>query len=216
MVMEKINEQSERNYVLVSLHSQERSVIRTASDFARTNNIYFLRLLNKDQRNVTVDLMGEEVSFDPNRIFTADGIKSILKRDGSWSKNTGLQVQKFARFLFAEMKREVVVSIHEKDREYTMHDYLPGGRFARQSRASYYNTAWDAADMFITTDEKYYHALKERKCNVVWQNRGWAKDDGSLTVYCDKQKKPYIQIEVRPDHREQLHEMLATIDDILK
>ena len=215
IVLEKMAPNASRSYVLVSLHSNESAVIRTTMDFARSHDVFFLRLLNQEQQKISVNLLDTKLSIDPNTIFTTEGLKNNLKLYGGWNRDMAMQLQKFARVLVGEMRREVIVSVHAKDREQVISDFTEGGRYHRQAKDAYQNSQQDGQDFFITTEPELYKKLKEKNYNVVLQNRSWVHDDGSLAVYCDKEKKAYIQIETRPGHDAELQAMLAVVDTIL-
>ena len=63
----------------------------------------------------------------------------------------------------------------------------------------------------MTTEENYFDNIKRLGFNVVLQNNMKVTDDGSLSVYCGKQRIPYINVEAENGHLTEQKEMLAAI-----
>lgn len=208
---------TEKPYVLLSLHHNESTAIRAARQFVNEKGGVFYELLNNEQRLVAFELMERKVRFDPNRIFTSRGREDNLKLYKSWHKVVQEQVLYFSRFILNELPEDkVIIAVHNNtDGHYNITDYKKGGKLARDAREVFINPEMDADNFYLTTSQDFYDQLKELNFNVILQANK-AKDDGSLSVYCGKTNKPYINIETQEGQLEEQLMMLTVAEKILK
>ena len=125
---------------------------------------------------------------------------------------------RFAQFILNAIPfRKTIVALHNNtDKEYDLKDYQRGGEYHRETKAVHYNPDMDLDDFFITTDELVYNRLKEHNYNVVLQNNSKVKDDGSLSVYCARVNRKYVNIETQFGHTGVQQEMLDILEKVLK
>lgn len=205
-------------FILLSLHNNEHTAIQTGMNYVTENGGAFYQLINEGERNVAFVLMDQRYLFDPNRIFTYRGREANLRLFQSLNKRTHDQVLQFAQFILNEIPfRKTIVALHNNtDGEYDLGDYKRGGKYHRETRAVHYNPDMDLDDFFLTTDETVYRRLKDLNYNVVLQNNSKVKDDGSLSVYCAKVNRKYINIETQFGHTGVQQEMLDVLEKVLK
>jgi hypothetical protein len=205
-------------FVLVSLHNNEHTAIQTGLNYVQQNGGVFYELVNNQDRYVAFELMNQRYLFDPNRIFTYKGREENLKMFKSWDKRTHDQVLQFAQFILNEIPfRKTIVALHNNtDAAYDINAYKEGGEYERETRAVHTNPDMDKDDFFLTSDEGVYEKLKERNYNVVLQHNQKVKDDGSLSVYCAKVNRKYINIETEFGHTGVQEEMLDVLEKVLK
>jgi hypothetical protein len=205
-------------FVLLSLHNNEHTAIQTGMSYVTENGGAFYQLINEGERNVTFVLMDQRYLFDPNRIFTYRGREANLRLFQSLNKRTHDQVLQFAQFILNEIPfRKTIVALHNNtDGEYDLKDYKRGGNYHGETKAVHYNPDMDLDDFFLTTDETVYRRLKDLNYNVVLQNNSKVKDDGSLSVYCAKVNRKYINVETQFGHTGVQQEMLDVLEKVLK
>lgn len=204
-------------FVLLSLHNNEHTAIQTGLDYVSENGGAFYQLINEGERNVSFELMNQRYLFDPNRIFTYRGREANLRMFKSLDKRTHDQVLQFAQFILNEIPfRKTIVALHNNtEGEYDLNEYRKGGKYYRETKAVHYNPDMDLDDFFLTTDETVYERLKNLNYNVILQNNSKVKDDGSLSVYCAKVNRKYINIETQFGHTGVQQEMLDVLEKVL-
>lgn len=210
--------ENEKPFVLLSLHNNEHTAVQTGRNYVAENGGVFYELVNDQQRYISFNLMDQRYLFDPNRIFTYKGREANLKMFRSWDKRTHDEVLRFAQFVLNEMPfRKTIVALHNNtDEEYNLNDYKRGGKMHREAKAVHYNPDMDPDDFFLTTDATIYNRLKELNYNVVLQNNSKVKDDGSLSVYCVKVNRKYVNIETELGHAGVQEEMLEALEKVLE
>lgn len=210
-------DEKEAPFVLISLHSNETTAIDAARIFIEKEGGLFLELLNYDQRLIEFNEAGKKFVFDPNRIFTPAGRIANLKLNKSYNRIVAQQVQKFARFILAEIPgNKTIIAVHNNtEGNYTINDYKKGNILENDAELIYQNPALDEDDFFLTTDLSLFKSLKANEFNVVLQHKSKAKDDGSLSIYCARSNRPYVNIETEHEHLDEQQKMLTALQDIL-
>jgi hypothetical protein len=218
LALAKHGYEDNKPFVLLSLHNNEQTAIQTGLEYVSENGGTLYELVNNQQRNISFVLMDQRYLFDPNRIFTYKGREANLKMFRSWDKRTHDEVLKFAQFILSEIPfRKTIVALHNNtNEEYDITDYKRGGRYYRDAKAVHTNPDMDLDDFFLTTDAATYKRLKELNYNVVLQNNAKVKDDGSLSVYCARVNRKYVNIETQFGHAGVQQEMLDVLEKVLK
>ena len=213
----KHGDEKEAPYVLISLHSNETTAIDAARIFIEKEGGLFLELLNYDQRLIEFNEAGEKFVFDPNRIFTSVGRIANLKLNKSYNKSVEQQVGQFARFVLAEIPADkTVIAVHNNtEGNYTINDYKKGNKHDKDAELVYQNPLLDEDDFFLTTDMSLFKSLKDKNFNVVLQHKTNAKDDGSLSIYCARSNRSYVNIETEHGHLNEQQKMLSALNEIL-
>ncbi len=214
----RLGDEKEAPFILISLHSNETTAINTARSFIEKEGGLFLELLNYNQRLVEFNVAEGSFVFDPNRIFTSAGRIANLKLNKSYNNNVERQVQQFARFVLAEIPgNKTVIAVHNNtDGNYTINDYKKGNNLERDALLVYQNPALDEDDFFLTTNLSLFKSLKAEKFNVILQDKGKAKDDGSLSIYCARSNRPYVNVETEHGHLDEQQKMLTALKEILE
>ena len=110
-----------------------------------------------------------------------------------------------------------IVSVHNNtDGAYSSLSHLPDSTNALGVRDIYINSSRDPDDFFYVTRRFDFNYLKNYGYNVILQDNKYIKDDGSLSVYCGKNRTRYINIEAEHHHLEQQMQMLYTVHELLK
>lgn len=200
-------------FTLVHLHSNETTAGTAAEEFARKWGIYFLQLQNGVSRLVTFLHQRKQYQFDPNRIFSEEGIRKTLTLTSQYTKPAQEAVKRFSDSLLQLFQPEKpVVAIHNNtDGKFNILQY---------SNASigqvHLNPLHDEDDFFITNDKDLFELLKEADYNVVWEDATQLEEDGSLSLYCSRNIIRYINIEAEHGHLQQQTAMLEVVRQILK
>ena len=207
----------EDRILFVNVHEDEVTSIETVEEYAKTTPVHFVRIIHNKTRNISFSYKGKNYVFDPNRIYTREGRKSTMKREGAYSFTASRVVKRFAKALIERVSdSQVIVAMHNNtDVNYSIKSYEPGGDEAANTKDVYVNPDMDPDDFVYTTVRTYYEALKERKVNVILQDNENCVNDGSLSVYCGKKGIPYLNIEAQRGHFTEQLELIRVVMEVL-
>ncbi|HSU26957.1 MAG TPA: hypothetical protein VLJ68_01140 [Chitinophagaceae bacterium] len=201
---------------MINLHSDEVTSIEAAKKWLEVNGGVMIRIINKQQRNIRFRLHGRNYQFDPNRMFSREGITNNMSHLGRISQPAIAEAEKFGKRvldLFPE-KTSCIFALHNNtEGNFTIGNYLPGS--SRESDAKKVNAdaGKDPDDLFLTTDSLLYDGLSADGYNIVWQDNVNAKKDGSLSIYCGERGIRYLNCETQHGKTDTYFEMLSAACD---
>ncbi len=200
-------------------HSNETTAVAAAKAAVRAygGRVYWLTH-GDGQRNISFKIGGKKYSVDPNRIFSDAGARASLK---PYSKEALAAVRGLAVFIIRQVFTGGVrplVGIHNNTEggsksNLSVIAYGPGGGYSEAAQKVYQNPKRDPDDFFFVTKPDYFERLKSKGFNVVLQSGGVA-DDGSLSVYCQRDHVPYVNEEAQLGHSSQQKEMFKVLASI--
>lgn len=197
----------------IQLHHNELTADEVTRTISEEMGINYLQITNGEKRLVEFKLNGRNHLFDPNRIFSTEGIVRSLKLHSDFSEEAFVGIRSLRDSLLNLLdKKKTIVAVHNNtDGEFTLADYLKN-----KTGQVHQNTLHDADDFFITTDSLLFTKLKAKDFNVVleWSNR--LQDDGSLSIYCSRNNIAYVNVEAEHGHKKEQEVMLRTLIEILK
>ena len=85
-----------RDMVYINLHDDEQSSVDAAKSLLQNEGGMLIIFDNKNQRNIRFRLKGKTYTFDPNRMFSREGIKQSLsefKRISSEAVRGGREIR---------------------------------------------------------------------------------------------------------------------------
>jgi hypothetical protein len=202
----------------INVHDNEATAVKAARDILEREGGLLIKIDNNAQRLVSFPFKGVVYSFDPNRIFSASGIKLTLTAKGKINPLAITEVEKFAAHLLQLIPdtTSCIVALHNNtDGDYSVKSYQTGGK--RQSDAKQvYAADWqDADDIALTTDENLFSKMSALGYNSILQDNVKVDKDGSLSVYYGELNKRYINIETQFGKTVQYKEMLGKLLNIL-
>ncbi|MEX1002690.1 MAG: hypothetical protein WDZ35_11295 [Crocinitomicaceae bacterium] len=208
----------EDSILFINVHEDEQTSIDAVNFFTEKTPLHFVRLMHHQTRRIDFSIKNKAYSVDPNRIFTAKGRRKTLRDGGKFSFRASRAVKFFSMQLLDYVNdKGVVVAMHNNtDINYSINSYLPGGSESKNTRSLYINPLMDPDDFIYTTEEKYFHLLKEKKINVILQDNRRFVNDGSLSVYCGKKGIPYINIEAQKGHFDEQVRLIEEVLDLLQ
>lgn len=200
-------------FLFVHLHSNETTAIKAVQRMGSEWGIPLIQLSNKKSRLVPFQLNSQTFRFDPNRIFSDEGLRKTLRRSGRYTDAAFREVQRFRDSLLSLLLTgKPLVAVHNNtDRRFSILQYRDAG-----SGQVHLNATQDTDDFFITNDETIYTRLKQENVNVVLEDVSQLEEDGSLSLYCSRQGIPYINVEAQHGHLTRQLQMLETVYQILK
>ena len=205
--------------VMVNVHDDENTSVKAARTLIEKTGGHLIELVHTGKRNVTFDLSGNRFAFDPNRIFTAAGLRRSIRGPEERSEEAKAEVGNFARqFIeFFRLDQEpAIVALHNNtDGALSVKTYAPGGRLAPDAADTYANPKMDPDDFLFVTDHRFFDYLKGKRFNVVLQDNQGVADDGSLSVYFARKGIPYVNVEAQNGHRRQQLKMMKAVRTML-
>ena len=97
----------------------------------------------------------------------------------------------------------------------SIHSYAAGGSDSSAAADVAINAAEDPDDFFYVTGRGHFEQLKALGYNVVLQANGSVPDDGSLSVFCDRNKIVYVNVEAQHGHGAKQAQMLLDVAKVL-
>ena len=216
------------NYV--SLHEDEQTAVEAALDVMKREGGRLVQLRHTGERNISFRLADTSsadgvYTFDPNRMFTAQGLRTSLESLSTAPPSAQEAVASFADSILAIINPrpdETIVAVHNnRDEEggkdnYSTLRYLDGGDLSREALFVYYNDAVDPDNFFYVTDRQLYDTIRRANYNVVLQNAAEVTDDGSLAVYAAQQGLSYVNVEAQRGHYDYQVKMIQFINELLQ
>lgn len=183
------------NSIYIHLHEDERTALSAAKKFLAHHSGRLISISHHGGRNVKFTLHGRRYQFDPNRIFTSNGIRRTLSaHSANVSSDAVAVVTKFANRIKEMLGNQQIISLHNNANE-SIRSYLASGKYSRDVARVAYFPNQNPHNFFLVTEVGKFDALKNKGYNVVLQNNQHVRDDGSLSVYAAKHDIPYINVE---------------------
>ena len=204
------------NAAIIALHSNENTCIAAFGALPDSYPFVLYELMQKGNRLLECTYNTKNYYFDPNRIFSKEGIiKTLSKYNKMYPESLVGKVK-----IFSDTLLKILLFKNASKYIIAVHNNTDGGfsvkSFANSLNASitYVCKSEDPDDFFLVTQLSDFRFFKEQNKNVVLQNSP-PTDDGSLSVYCQSKKIPYINIEAQNGHQQKQTEMLLLCAKLL-
>lgn len=181
----------------------------------------FVVLRQKGNRLIVLDIDGEKVKIDPNRMFTQHGRMESIKKSNPSLADQKLLINKaeqlaaiLSQFVLNALSGDkpptALIAMHNNSNGYEGDGNKGIGdvsivRYQKKlaSGANYLidvsNGQYDEDDLYFLTDKKDFKTTAEHGWNAVLQSPNVAydpnEDDGSLSVYAEMKGYRYINVE---------------------
>ena len=197
---------------MVNVHDDENTSVRAGKVVIHESGGRLIELVHSGKRFVEFQLQGQTYRFDPNRIFTDDGIRATLTRQKNYSESAHAAVRDFAQKLIEtfELNRQpVIIALHNTGNGgLSINSYQPNRELNRAADRVHESRSRTAGDFFYVTDGRFFTWLKAHDFNVMLQDNANVPDDGSMSVYFARLGIPYLNIEANNDHLEEQIKMV--------
>lgn len=210
--------QDEKFAKFISLHDNENTSVDAFLEIKPSlPNCRLYELTQNDERLLKYEIKGKIYSFDPNRIFSSIGIKgTIIKYNQTHPQELENGLSLFADSLLKTINLKnpdcYIVAIHNNtNNDFSVLSY----KNSKDAEEVYVNGTQDIDNFFIVTTKSDFDYFKDKKRNVVLQSIN-AKDDGSLSIYCQKNKLPYINIEAEHGQKAEQIKMIKETYSLIK
>lgn len=175
----------------IHVHENETTALAAARLYIIKKGGTLITLKHSGKRNIVFYLKGIRYEFDPNRIFTNQGIKNTLHKYGHYSQDAYLAVKKLSKEILCLIPPGKIVAVHN-NKDYSLKEYFPNQPLAADTKALAYQPHTSLRNFYFVTKGQEFSRLKRLKYNVALQSKK-AQNDGSLSYYFSK--KNYINIE---------------------
>jgi len=201
------------NLFFVRVHGDELEAQITGKWAVKQYGGVFLDI-NNATRDVFFEINHKKIAFDPNRIFSEEGIKQDLLEHGHLASDDEIaQIQKFSEFVLNRSTRfEHIIALHNNE-EFNIAFYLAGGECFGSAQDIHVDPSQHKNDLIIVTHRDDFEACKAHKLNVVLQNKAQADHSGGFSEYCCKKNIRYFNVEYYKGH---LDEQKKAVDIIMK
>jgi hypothetical protein len=205
-------------FVYFNMHDNEDTSVEAAKEIIKKYGGTLIELQNDGKRLVDFPIKNQKFTFDPNRIFTETGIEITLKDYGDYTIEAEKETNKFATNVKNFLKNfQLIIAVHNNtDEKYTIKSYEKDGEYGKDVKLVNINTENDADDFFFVTESRFFNFLKKKNQNAVFQDNDNVTDDGSLSVYCGKNKISYINVESQYGHLKEQTKMLESLQEIAR
>lgn len=202
-------------HVFVNVHENERtSVCAARALLAARHDSRLVVLRGQGRRHVVFWMGARPYLFDPNRIFSDQGIEETLRYHGAYSRAAHDAVARLRDAIVAAVRpdrTELIVALHNNGiGQYTIDSYRKDGAHAAQAQEVRLCADADAGDFFLVNQPQAFHALHASGYSVVLQ-RPDSRDDGSMSQQFVGGHPLYINAEARHGHIAEQYQMLATV-----
>jgi hypothetical protein len=215
-----ISERPASKHLFCNLHDDENTAVEAGLIALRRLGGRLVELRHGSKRNITFRLDAAAFVVDPNRIFTPEGARLTLSKLSRRTANAEDAVERFARDLltiYSIERADVVIALHNNSEgDYSALSYAKGGKFATDAAAVSIKPGNDPDDFFFVTETVLFDALRGHGHNVVLQDNRRVTDDGSLSVYCGRAGRRYINVEAQHGHLEQQVAMILALEGVLE
>jgi len=206
------------NTCCINVHDNEKTAVEAARSLLEQQGGVLIKIDNNAQRIISFPFKGVVYSFDPNRIFSASGIRLTLKAKGKINPLAITEVEKFAAHLLQLVpdSASCIVALHNNtDGDYSVKSYLVGGKRHNDAKEVHEDSWQDVDDIALTTDEVLFNKMSALGYNSILQDNVKVDKDGSLSVYYGELNKRYINIETQFGKTIQYKEMLGKLLNVL-
>ena len=204
--------------VFINVHENEQTSVAAGQEILSNTGGILIELKSKGDRLISFASNGIQYTFDPNRIFSAAGIKASLLEFGPYDPEIEKQIATLAATIIETILSyhpTIIIALHNTTGDYSMNNYIPGGKLENDKSDIFINPQMNNADLFFTTDKEAFDLIKNGGFNVVLQNNENVTEDGSLSVYCSANGLRYINIEALHGHKNEQMQMITFINNAL-
>lgn len=175
----------------VHVHQNEYTALRAAKTAIQKQGGSLITLVHSGKRNIVFHLNNERYEFDPNRIYTKNGIKKTLAQYSHYHPQAYMEVKKLADEIKKMLPDGKVIAVHNNN-TYSLKDYLPGHQLAQDAKAVHMSAHNYYRNFYLVTQIPDYVRLKSEGFNGILQKKA-AIDDGSLSIFLSNRE--YINVE---------------------
>lgn len=206
----------------LSIHDNEDTGVRAAYRFMQINGGSITELQYGGVRNIGFsDSVGNYYQIDPNSMFTDTGARGNLDRygDGLVTPEAVAMIRKLGDSTLAIYNPDslgYIVTLHNNtDKAFSIKSYLPGDYLQNTAGRVHVSNEMDADDLVLVTEPWFFDYLQQQNVNAIYQSPD-APNDGSLSVFAQMSRVPYVNIEVQHGHDDEHYRLIVIVNEMIK
>ncbi len=200
----EIVQSNDAGLVFFHPHEDEKTSYEDVKKLINQYGGKLVSIKQQGKRLVEVKYQGKQYIFDPNRIFTPQGIKDTLIKYSSFHQQVAKDIQNFADRIASLVLGRLVVAVHNNyDKGYNISSY----KNSDEVKYYYQNPKQGTGEFFYTTNDPFFNFAKVAGYNAVVQSKS-VTNDGSFSVYAALKGVEYINLEVKRGEDSLEQEML--------
>lgn len=210
---------NDQSVVYINLHDDESSSVNAARSLLQKHGGLLIKIMNNGERLIRMKLNGETFTFDPNRMFSKEGIAISLGKFGNSSSKAVELIRPFGEFILEQIPdtASCVIALHNNtEGGYSVKSYLRGNEMEKDAKDVFYNPLLDPDDFCFTTDSLLFQGMKAFSFNSILQDNVNATKDGSLSIYFGELGRRYINVETQLGKENFYIQMLGKLLSILE
>jgi hypothetical protein len=178
--------------VFVHLHANETTALAAARAVAKQSGGQVITLVHQKKRDIHFVYRGHHYEFDPNRVFTHQGVRHTLIKHHCYDPRVIPMIRSFAQTVLSSIPSgQKIIAVHN-NKDYSLRDYFPKHELAHDASDYYYKPHSNYRNFYLVTSANDFMRYKKFGFNVVNQAKQ-ATDDGSLSIALAKRQ--YINVE---------------------
>ena len=150
--------------VFFNMHDNENTAVEAGKEIIQNYGGYLVELAGTGERLISFSLDDQKYTFDPNRIYTENGVKKTLERYSQYSEAAHREIRRFVDTLFQYLfidDMKIMVALHNNTEErYSLESYMPGGSYETDASRYYKNPDSDIDDFYFITDSTFFEFFK--------------------------------------------------------
>jgi len=202
----------------VNLHDNENTSAEAAKVYIRSHGGRLVELIHGRGREVVIRRHGILNRFDPNRMFTENGLRQTLDYFHNLSNENIAIATDFAQKLAGIInvgKAKAIISVHNNTPgKLTIKDFQPGQWYGDDAREVFINPAEHPDDFFFTNSPTVFRALRTLRYNAALMAVD-PPDRGTLGNYVNNSAGIYILVEAEHGHLDRQIRMLEDLGILL-
>jgi formamidopyrimidine-DNA glycosylase len=201
---------------LVHLHANEITAKEVAVSYLEHYGGQLISIENGVQRNVQFRLNNNTYEFDPNRMFTKEGVEQSLQLYSKVDNEAITAIAAFAKNIWQLIPdTSLIVALHNNtNAQYSVLDY-ESGILKDDAKSVYLHHENDTDNFIFTTDIRIFDYFKQSKINAVLQKNITTVNDGSMSIVLGRQNRSYVNIEAEHGQRSIQLNMLMKLHEFL-
>jgi len=200
------------------IHDDENTSTRVAYSAMDDFGASLVEMKNDGKYHFTLYADSLAYIFNPNRIFSLNGIEGTLAQMGPCTPEVVEKISHFSGQVAGAFfyEPEFIVALHNnRNGGFSIESYLSDSLLMLVADEVFVNPEKDPDDFFYVIDPYHYEVLSKKGFNVILQTQKPFEDDGSLSVWCARLGVPYINVEAEHGRDDEQMLMLEAIRELL-